>query len=100
MRKSYFLIVSKINLSFLLILFSGVLFSQSQAISSKTKSEFWKNVQFGEGFELIEIYSKSYGENPIVIQCAGVGKEIKARGVLADILKLSEITKKHRLILV
>ena len=52
MRKSYFLTVSKINLSFLLILFSGVLFSQSQAIASKTKSEFWKNVQFGGGFGL------------------------------------------------
>ena len=52
MRKSYFLTVSKINLSFLLILFSGVLFSQSQAIASKTKSEFWKKVQFGGGFGL------------------------------------------------
>ena len=100
MRKSYFLTVSKINLSFLLVLVSGVLFSQSHAIASKTKSEFWKNVQFGGGFELIEIYSKSYGENTIVIQCAGVGKEVTARGVLSDILKLSEITKKHRLILV
>jgi hypothetical protein len=52
MRKSYFLTVSKINLSFLLVLVSGVLFSQSQAIASKTKSEFWKNVQFGGGFGL------------------------------------------------
>ena len=52
MRKSYFLIVSKINLAFLLILFSTNLFSQSQAIASKTKSEFWKNVQFGGGFGL------------------------------------------------
>ena len=52
MRKSYFLTVSKINLTFLLILFSKGLFSQSQAIASKTKSEFWKNVQFGGGFGL------------------------------------------------
>ena len=52
MRKSYFLTVSKINLAFLLILFSTNLFSQSQAIASKTKSEFWKNVQFGGGFGL------------------------------------------------
>ena len=83
-----------------MILVSGALFSQGQAIALKTKSEFWKNVQFGGGFELIEIYSKSYGENPIVIQGAGAGKEVTARGVLSDILKLSEITKKHRLILV
>jgi aspartokinase/homoserine dehydrogenase 1 len=42
---------------------------------------------------LIEIYSKSYGENPIVIQGAGAGKEVTARGVLADVLRLSEIKK-------
>ena len=52
MRKSYFLIVSKINLTFLLILFSGVLFSQNQAIATKPKNNFWKNVQFGGGFGL------------------------------------------------
>jgi aspartokinase/homoserine dehydrogenase 1 len=44
---------------------------------------------------LIEIYSHSYGENPIVIQGAGAGKEVTARGVLADILRLSEINTKQ-----
>lgn len=44
---------------------------------------------------LIEIYSKSYGENPIVIQGAGAGKEVTARGVLSDILRLSEINTKQ-----
>lgn len=44
---------------------------------------------------LIEIYSKSYGENPIVIQGAGAGKEVTARGVLSDILRLSEIEIKQ-----
>ncbi|MEC4004678.1 aspartate kinase [Flavobacterium sp. SUN052] len=38
---------------------------------------------------LIEIYTKSYGEIPIVIQGAGAGKEVTARGVLTDILKIS-----------
>jgi len=38
---------------------------------------------------LIEIYTKSYGEIPIIIQGAGAGKEVTARGVLSDILKLS-----------
>ena len=52
MRKSYFFTVSKIDLSFLLILFTSVLFSQSQAIASKNKNEFWKNVRFGGGFGL------------------------------------------------
>jgi homoserine dehydrogenase len=42
---------------------------------------------------LIEIYTKSYGEIPIVIQGAGAGKAVTARGVLTDILKLAEKIK-------
>lgn len=42
---------------------------------------------------LIEIYTKSYGEIPIVIQGAGAGKEVTARGVLTDILKISDKLK-------
>ena len=42
---------------------------------------------------LIEIYTKSYGENPIVIQGAGAGREVTARGVLTDILKIAETVK-------
>ncbi|HMI07652.1 MAG TPA: hypothetical protein VK528_08920 [Flavobacterium sp.] len=45
---------------------------------------------------LIEIYTRSYGENPIVIQGAGAGKEVTARGVLTDILRIAEtITRKE-----
>ena len=42
---------------------------------------------------LIEIYTKSYGEIPIVIQGAGAGKQVTARGVLIDILKIAEKIK-------
>ncbi|CAM4023483.1 aspartokinase [Flavobacterium antarcticum] len=42
---------------------------------------------------LIEIYTKSYGEIPIVIQGAGAGTEVTARGVLSDILKIAEKIK-------
>ncbi|WP_298308301.1 aspartate kinase [Flavobacterium sp.] len=42
---------------------------------------------------LIEIYTKSYGEIPIVIQGAGAGKAVTARGVLSDILKFAEKIK-------
>lgn len=42
---------------------------------------------------LIEIYTKSYGEIPIVIQGAGAGREVTARGVLSDILKIAEKIK-------
>jgi len=37
-----------------------------------------------------EIYTESYGERPLVIQGAGAGAAVTARGVLSDILKLSQ----------
>ena len=42
---------------------------------------------------IIEIFTQSYGDNPIVIQGAGAGKQVTARGVLTDILKISEKIK-------
>ena len=42
---------------------------------------------------LIEIYTLSYGEIPIVIQGAGAGRQVTARGVLTDILKIAEKIK-------
>ena len=38
-------------------------------------------------------FAKSYGEIPIVIQGAGAGSEVTARGVLQDILKIAEKIK-------
>jgi len=38
---------------------------------------------------VFEIFTESYGSNPLVIQGAGAGKEVTARGVLTDIIKLS-----------
>ena len=49
---------------------------------------------------LIEIYTKSYGEIPIVIQGAGAGNQVTARGVLTDILKTAEKIKIKQAILV
>ncbi|WP_255498065.1 bifunctional aspartate kinase/homoserine dehydrogenase I [Flavobacterium sp. I3-2] len=37
-----------------------------------------------------EIYTESYGENPIIIQGAGAGANVTARGVFGDILRLAE----------
>lgn len=37
-----------------------------------------------------EIYTESYGARPLVIQGAGAGAAVTARGVLSDIMKLSE----------
>lgn len=39
---------------------------------------------------LFEIYTDSYGANPIVIQGAGAGAAVTARGVFGDILRLSD----------
>ncbi len=39
---------------------------------------------------LFEIYTESYGSNPIVIQGAGAGASVTARGVFGDILRLSD----------
>ena len=41
---------------------------------------------------IFEIYTESYGERPIVIQGAGAGAHVTARGVFGDILRLSENT--------
>lgn len=39
---------------------------------------------------LFEIYTESYGDRPIIIQGAGAGANVTARGVFGDILRLAE----------
>ena len=39
---------------------------------------------------IIEIYTESYGENPLIIQGAGAGAAVTARGVFGDILRIAE----------
>ena len=39
---------------------------------------------------IFEIFTESYGENPVVIQGAGAGPKVTARGVFGDILRISE----------
>jgi len=39
---------------------------------------------------IFEIYTKSYGEQPLVIQGSGAGAQVTARGVFGDILRLVE----------
>lgn len=39
---------------------------------------------------LFEIYTESYGDNPIIIQGAGAGAAVTARGVFGDILRLAD----------
>lgn len=51
--------------------------------------------QLKEAGSLIEIYTKSHGKTPIVIQGTGTDDNVTARGVLTDILKIAEKIK-HR----
>ena len=46
--------------------------------------------QVGGADSIIEIFTESYGENPIVIQGAGAGAAVTARGVFGDILRIAE----------
>ena len=46
--------------------------------------------QLKDSDSIFEIYTESYGENPIVIMGAGAGAAVTARGVFGDILRLSE----------
>jgi len=39
---------------------------------------------------IIEIYTESYGDHPLVIQGAGAGAAVTARGVFGDILRIAE----------
>ncbi|NER12529.1 bifunctional aspartate kinase/homoserine dehydrogenase I [Leptobacterium flavescens] len=43
---------------------------------------------------IFEIYTESYGEQPLVIQGAGAGAQVTARGVFGDILRLAEKNNK------
>jgi len=49
--------------------------------------------QLKESDTIFEIYTESYGKIPIVIQGAGAGKQVAARGVLTDIFKVVEKIK-------
>ncbi|WP_350292998.1 bifunctional aspartate kinase/homoserine dehydrogenase I [uncultured Croceitalea sp.] len=46
--------------------------------------------QVGGADSIIEIFTESYGENPIVIQGAGAGAAVTARGVFGDVLRIAE----------
>lgn len=49
--------------------------------------------QLRDADNLIEIYTNSYKDTPLVIQGAGAGKEVTARGVLSDVLQLAQQIK-------
>jgi len=71
---------------------SGNLFQNKGELDVKLVSVS-KNSPLGslKGSDAIfEIYTESYGEQPIVIQGAGAGAKVTARGVFGDILRLAK----------
>ncbi|WP_026837602.1 aspartate kinase [Gillisia sp. JM1] len=56
-------------------------------VTEKRSSPFGSLQEADASFE---IYTKSYGNRPIVIQGAGAGASVTSRGVLSDLLKISE----------
>jgi homoserine dehydrogenase len=51
---------------------------------------FLRQLLVSQGADAVfEIYTDSYGDHPLVIQGAGAGKVVTARGVLSDILKIT-----------
>ena len=39
---------------------------------------------------MFEIFTENYGQSPIVIQGAGAGAAVTARGVFGDVLRLAD----------
>lgn len=44
-----------------------------------------------EADSLIQIFTESYGEKPIIIQGAGAGAEVTARGVYSDLIRIGNL---------
>lgn len=66
---------------------------QSKGILETKLIKVAKNSALGQlsgSDSIFEIYTESYGDNPIVIQGAGAGAQVTARGVFGDILRLAE----------
>jgi len=71
----------------------GDLSKETGAILTVNLTSVPKNSMLGalKGSDSIfEIYTESYGNNPIVIQGAGAGAAVTARGVFGDILRISD----------
>ncbi|WP_432411637.1 aspartate kinase [Rasiella sp. SM2506] len=69
----------------------GDLSKEDGGILQVSLQETPKNSMLGQlrgSDSLFEIYTESYGANPIVIQGAGAGAQVTARGVFGDVLRI------------
>ena len=70
----------------------GDLSQEDGAILTVSLQEIPKNSMLGQlkgSDSIFEIYTESYDANPIVIQGAGAGAAVTARGVFGDVLRIS-----------
>lgn len=69
----------------------GELNTETQELEVKLISETKSSSigQLKDADAIFEIFTESYGEHPLVIQGAGAGKNVTARGLLSDIVKVS-----------
>ncbi|WP_321254365.1 aspartate kinase [Psychroserpens sp.] len=69
----------------------GELDVEANVLEVKLISEASQSVlgQLKGADSIFEIFTESYGEKPLVVQGAGAGRDVTARGVLSDIVKLS-----------
>jgi len=69
----------------------GDLSKEDGGVLTVSLQETPKNSMLGQlkgNDSLFEIYTESYGTNPIVIQGAGAGANVTARGVFGDVLRI------------
>ena len=72
----------------------GDLSKEDGAILDVQLTQVPKNSMLGQlkgSDSLFEIYTESYGAHPIIIQGAGAGATVTARGVFGDVLRLSSV---------
>lgn len=69
----------------------GELDVKAKVLEVKLISEASQSVlgQLKGADSIFEIFTESYGDHPLVIQGAGAGKKVTARGLLSDVVKLS-----------
>lgn len=78
----------------------GELDVQRGSLSTKLVSESKESAigQLKGADAVIEIYTESYREQPLVIQGAGAGNVVTARGVLIDVIKIAKLLSKPILV--
>ncbi|WP_353779604.1 aspartate kinase [Winogradskyella sp. 3972H.M.0a.05] len=63
--------------------------TKKMEVKLTTVDKFSALGQLKDADSIFEVYTESYGNTPLIIQGAGAGKSVTARGLFADVLKVS-----------